>query len=265
MTVTIEDRRQRPRGRPRRDGADRDAFTFQHWSALGAPTDQPEPKPVASPVRVGGGERLLAFLMLLGVTPMMLLIAIGVKLTSPGGPVLFRQERVGLDRRRSVEPDPSFTGERDRRRKLAPGRPFTMYKFRTMVPDAEKATGPIWATKQDSRITPLGGVLRHLRLDELPQLINVVRGDMSLIGPRPERPFFVDGFTGQIPEYATRLRVPPGITGLAQVEREYDESVDDVKRKLKYDIYYVKNRSMVLNAKIMIKTIDVMLRGRGAH
>jgi lipopolysaccharide/colanic/teichoic acid biosynthesis glycosyltransferase len=134
-----------------------------------------------------------------------------------------------------------------------------------MIPDAEAASGPVWAADRDPRVTRVGRILRHLRLDEVPQLVNVIRGEMRLIGPRPERPHFVSRLAADIPDYARRTTVPPGITGLAQVEREYDASVDDVRTKLKYDLFYVKNRSRLLDFKILLKTVDVMVRGRGAR
>jgi lipopolysaccharide/colanic/teichoic acid biosynthesis glycosyltransferase len=134
-----------------------------------------------------------------------------------------------------------------------------------MVPDAEAKTGPVWALQNDPRITRVGRLLRYLRFDELPQLINVVQGHMRLIGPRPERPQFVEQLTKAVPEYPRRLTVAPGITGLAQVQRDYDEDLDDVRTKLKYDLFYVDHRCPMLNFKILMKTVDVVLRGRGAH
>ncbi len=140
-----------------------------------------------------------------------------------------------------------------------------IWKFRTMIPDAEARTGPVWASENDPRITRTGRVLRHLRLDELPQLFNVFRGQMRLIGPRPERPHFVSELSVDMPDYPKRLEVPPGITGLAQVEKQYDTIIDDVRTKLQYDLFYVRNRCRLLDIKILVKTIDVVLRGRGAR
>jgi lipopolysaccharide/colanic/teichoic acid biosynthesis glycosyltransferase len=154
---------------------------------------------------------------------------------------------------------------RDRRKTPGLGTTFEIWKFRTMIPDAEKSSGPVWATAHDPRITRLGRFLRLSRLDELPQLVNVVKGDMRIIGPRPERPHFVRQLVERMPEYRERLSVPPGITGLAQVEREYDASVDDVRTKVKYDVYYVKNRSARLDAKILLKTIHVVVSRKGAR
>jgi lipopolysaccharide/colanic/teichoic acid biosynthesis glycosyltransferase len=142
------------------------------------------------------------------------------------------------------------------------GRNFTIYKFRTMVSNAE-ASGPQLATQNDPRITPLGNFMRKTRLDELPQLWNVLKGDMSLVGPRPERPFFVEQFKKQIPLYSRRLRVRPGITGWAQVKWKYDESFDDVVEKTKYDLFYVENMSLRMDLKILINTIATVILGKG--
>ncbi|MEO1021342.1 MAG: sugar transferase [Bacteroidota bacterium] len=171
--------------------------------------------------------------------PVWIGLAIGVRATSKG-PSIFSQERVGRN-----------------------GHPFTMYKFRTMYEDAEAKTGPMWATENDPRITPLGYWLRKLRLDEVPQLLNVIKGEMSLVGPRPERAHFVDQFKLQIPLYLRRLRVRPGITGWAQVKWKYDASLDDVKEKTKYDLYYVENTSVKMDIKILIFTILTMIKGKG--
>jgi lipopolysaccharide/colanic/teichoic acid biosynthesis glycosyltransferase len=220
-------------------------------------------------IGLGIPGRIAALFLLCMLAPVLVLIAIAIKLESLRAPVFFRQKRVGLDRRRNgngLRPHP-VTIERmpDRRRTKGHGQPFGIWKFRTMIPDAEAKSGPVWATEDDPRITRLGRVLRPLRLDELPQLINVACGEMSLIGPRPERPYFVEKLVHDLPRYQNRLAVPPGITGLAQVEREYDASITDVQTKLKYDLFYVKNRSRQMNLKILLKTVDVMLRGRGAR
>ncbi len=181
---------------------------------------------------------------LIGVTltlPFLPFVAMLIKLDSPG-PVFLRQVRVG---------------ENDR--------PFVLYKFRTMRQDAEKATGAVWAQKNDPRITRLGGLLRKTRIDELPQLINVLKGEMSFIGPRPERPEFVSELKKMIPYYSERHSVKPGVTGWAQIRYPYGASVDDAIEKLRYDLYYVKNVSLFLDIVIIIDTIKVMLFGRGAR
>jgi lipopolysaccharide/colanic/teichoic acid biosynthesis glycosyltransferase len=175
------------------------------------------------------------------VIPTALIIALAIRITSPG-PLLFRQDRIGKN-----------------------GRAFTLYKFRTMYFDAESQTGPSWASKSDPRIVPLGRLLRKLRLDELPQLINVVRGDMSLVGPRPERPEFERILNETVPLAAERARVTPGITGLAQVEWEYGNTVDDVLRKLVFDLYYVSHCSFRMDLRIFIKTLRLTIWGEGAR
>jgi len=201
----------------------------------------------------------VALLLLLLTLPVWLLIALAIKLSSRG-PVLYTQTRVGLDKRVSgIRPnDP-------RRRRDFGGRPFTIYKFRTMRVDAEENTGAIWASADDPRVTPVGRWLRQYRLDELPQLINVLRGDMNLVGPRPERPSIVDDLRQEIPQYQVRQRAMPGITGHAQVNLEYDSSVDDVRRKLAHDLEYLHRASAWEDFKIMVKTIPVMLFRRGSR
>ena len=222
------------------------------------PPVRPAPRP--QPLESGPMERIAAIAMLLMLTPLLVLISLAVKIDSPGGPIFYQQERVGVDRRRKT-----VTPVAERRKTRGYGRLFNIWKFRTMVPNAEAVSGPVWAAERDPRITRVGRVLRNLRLDELPQFLNVATGEMSLIGPRPERPHFVEKLTEEMPSYERRLSVPPGITGLAQVEREYDASVSDVKTKLQYDLFYVKHRSTLMNVKILIKTVDVVLRGRGAR
>ncbi len=265
MIVATENRGSRRRATPQTTEEKQADFNFRPWSELPAPPAVIAQEPAPLCPAVGAGERALAMLGLVVASPLMLLIAVGVKLTSWGGPILYRQERVGLDRRRSASPDSGFQGSVDRRKSPGAGQIFWIYKFRTMVPNAEKLTGPVWAAERDPRVTRFGCILRHLRLDELPQLINVAQGTMSLIGPRPERPHFVCRLTDEIPEYPARLRVPPGITGLAQIERNYDGNIDDVKKKLKYDLYYVKNKCPLLDVKILLRTLDVVVRGRGAR
>jgi sugar transferase (PEP-CTERM system associated) len=172
--------------------------------------------------------------------PLMILVAAGVRLTS-AGPALYHQERVGLR-----------------------GRIFTVHKFRSMRVDAELNTGAIWASADDPRITPIGRFLRRARLDELPQLWNVLRGDMSFVGPRPERPEFVRQLTEEIPFYGQRHVVRPGLTGWAQVRYTYGASVEDALMKLQYDLYYIKNLSLALDLYIIFSTIKTVVLRRGA-
>lgn len=177
--------------------------------------------------------------ILIGFFPLWLLIAIAIKIDSKG-PMLYRQTRVGKD-----------------------GQEFLIYKFRSMVEDAESLTGPRWAEKRDPRITRVGRVIRALRLDEVPQFLNVLKGEMSLIGPRPERPYFVDKFKQEIPLYTRRLKVKPGITGWAQIKGEYDTSIENVRTKLQYDLFYLENMSLRMDLKILLNTIHVMMMGKG--
>ena len=200
---------------------------------------------------------LLALLALLVLLPILLLIALAIKLTSRG-PVLYTQERVGLDRRL---PGPE-AGNHRRTRDIG-GRPFTIYKFRTMWVDAESATGAVWATQNDPRITPVGRFLRQYRLDEIPQLLNVMRGEMNIVGPRPERPTIFAELRGHIAEYPLRQRAKPGITGLAQIHHHYDRSVDDVRTKVRYDLEYIRRQSVWEDLRIMLRTIPVVLFRRG--
>jgi len=173
--------------------------------------------------------------------PIMLLVAIAVRCTS-SGPILYHQRRVGLH-----------------------GREFTAHKFRTMREDAESATGPVWSTSNDTRITPIGGFLRRTRLDEMPQLWNVLVGEMSFVGPRPERPEFVRQLTEKIPFYGQRHVLKPGLTGWAQVRYTYGASVEDAIEKLQYDLYYIKNLSIALDVVIVLETIKTVITRKGAR
>lgn len=199
----------------------------------------------------------VATLGLVVTLPLWVLIAIAVKLTSRG-PIFYTQTRVGLDSR---EPTPGRTDSR--RRHDIGGKPFTIVKFRTMTVDAERHGKAVWAQANDQRVTLIGGFLRSCRLDELPQLLNVIRGEMNIVGPRPERPQLFDELRGQIPNYQHRQRVRPGITGHAQVHLQYDTSVEDVKRKVQHDLDYIARRSVWEDLKIMLKTIPVMLFRKG--
>ena len=200
---------------------------------------------------------VLAGVALFIALPLLLMIAIAVKLTSRGG-IFYTQERVGLDRR-TLGRDP---GDHRRTRDLG-GRPFTIYKFRTMQVDAEQATGAVWATQNDPRITAVGRFLRQYRLDELPQLLNVLRGEMNIVGPRPERPTIFAELREHISEYPQRQRAKPGITGLAQIYHHYDRSLDDVRTKVRYDLEYIRRRSVGEDLRIMFLTIPVIFLRRG--
>jgi sugar transferase (PEP-CTERM system associated) len=181
---------------------------------------------------------LFAMAGLVLTSPIMALVAIAVRADS-SGPILLRQTRVGLK-----------------------GKPFQLLKFRSMCPDAEQRTGALWAQENDPRVTRVGKVLRKFRLDELPQFINVIRGDMSFVGPRPERPIFVEQLRQQIPYYEERHSVRPGLTGWAQVKYRYGSNIHDAARKLEYDLFYLKNMSLMFDILILAKTIRVVLTGR---
>lgn len=198
-----------------------------------------------------------AAIMLILIAPLMALIAIAIRLTSRG-PVLYTQVRVGLDRRWRY---PGI-GHARRQEDLG-GRPFTMYKFRTMQVDAERDGRAVWAAKADPRVTAIGKVLRRTRLDELPQLYNVLRGEMNIVGPRPERPTIFAQLRTDIPSYALRQRVKPGITGWAQINQAYDTCLDDVRRKVELDIEYLGRQSITEDLRIMAMTVPVMLFRRG--
>ncbi len=201
--------------------------------------------------------------------PVWLILPILIKLDSPG-PVFYSQVRVGKNSRKGSRrvvqhSDVEENRTRDRRRENFFGKTFEVIKFRTMVNDAEKNSGPVWASKNDSRITKLGSFLRNSRLDEIPQFINILKGDMSLVGPRPERPSFVQELDGKVEGYAKRLEVKPGLTGLAQITSGYDDSISAVVTKVEHDLEYINNRSIWLDIKIMFKTIKVVCTGHGAH
>lgn len=188
--------------------------------------------------------------------PLILLIALAVKLTSPG-PILYSQSRVGVDRRSR------FGKSDDRRVYDLGGQPFTMYKFRTMHVNAEADGRAVWAKKADPRVTLVGRVLRRTRLDELPQLYNVLRGDMNIVGPRPERPSIFANLRDNIPEYPMRQRVKPGITGWAQINQCYDVSMDCVREKVRYDLEYMQRQGILEDLRIMTMTVPVMLFRKG--
>jgi lipopolysaccharide/colanic/teichoic acid biosynthesis glycosyltransferase len=199
---------------------------------------------------------VVALLGLALASPLLIVIALLVKLTSPG-PVLYRQTRVGMDRR-------TGDGGNWRRRVNYGGRLFTIYKFRTMYASPTDSDAQVWARPDDPRVTPLGRVLRKTRLDELPQLVNVLKGDMNVVGPRPEQPQIFQQLRERIEGYPERQRVLPGITGWAQVNLAYDQDVEDVRRKVTFDLEYAARQSVLEDLRIMMRTVPVMLfRGSG--
>jgi lipopolysaccharide/colanic/teichoic acid biosynthesis glycosyltransferase len=186
-------------------------------------------------------DAVAAFLLLIVAMPIMGVCGLIIKLSDPGGPVLFSQMRVGLS-----------------------GRRFRMYKLRTMYVDAEKGTGAVWAAEGDPRVIPLCRFMRLSHLDELPQLYNILRGDMSLVGPRPERPEITRDLMMHIPNYVDRLEVKPGLTGLAQIENGYDSDIDSARRKVAWDLEYVRTRGWATDMKILGRTV-LMITGKGAR
>jgi lipopolysaccharide/colanic/teichoic acid biosynthesis glycosyltransferase len=213
-------------------------------------------QPLQSP-----GTRLLNFVLALAaliiLSPLLLIIALLVFVTSRG-PVFYTQTRVGMDRREPLDPN-----QNHRRRLDIGGQPFTIYKFRTMRVDAEQGTGAVWAQPRDPRVTTIGRFLRQYRLDELPQLLNVLKGEMNIVGPRPERPTIFAELRERIAEYPLRQRAKPGITGLAQINHHYDHSLEDVRTKVQYDLEYIRRRSLLEDLRIMLKTLPVILLRRG--
>ncbi len=214
------------------------ARTHQIW---GVPLIevQPDLMPPWQKVAKEAMDVLVSLILLILTLPVMIATVIAICIDSKGS-AFYRQYRVGKG-----------------------GKEFTLIKFRSMVTDAESQTGAVWAEKKDPRVTNVGRVIRRTRIDELPQLINVLKGEMSLVGPRPERPEFVDKFISDIPFYGRRLNVKPGLTGWAQVKHKYDESMEDVQKKIRYDLFYLENMSLSLDLKILINTIWVILRGKG--
>ncbi len=199
----------------------------------------PEPMPAWEQSTKRLIDIVVSSTVLLAGAPVWIAIAILIRMTSTGT-AIYRQKRVGQH-----------------------GRSFTMLKFRTMLEDAEAHSGPVWARENDPRYTQLGRWLRKARLDEIPQFWNVLKGDMSLVGPRPERPFFVEKLSEEIPLYSRRHRVKPGITGWAQVKWKYDTSLDDVRQKVKYDLFYIENVNLRMDFKILFRTIRTTLLGKG--
>ncbi len=236
-------------------------------TSLHFPVARPSVARYATPRHSGWHEREPANRRLLNVVvagvglvlalPLGLVIAALIKLTSRG-PVLFTQTRIGLDRRAL-----SRAGGNTRRQLDLGGRPFTMYKFRTM--QVQRGEREVWAQHDDPRVTSFGRVLRKLRLDELPQLFNVLRGDMNIVGPRPEQPAIFVYLREQVEGYQRRQRVRPGITGWAQINLAYDGSVADVRQKVALDLEYIHRQSALEDFRIMCRTLPVMVLGRGAR
>jgi sugar transferase (PEP-CTERM system associated) len=187
------------------------------------------------------GDVALSLIMLIALSPLIILVALLIKLDSKG-PVIFSQSRVGENRTN-----------------------YKVHKFRSMVADAEKQTGPVWADAEDPRVTRIGKIIRTLRIDEVPQLWNVLKGEMSFVGPRPERLFFVEELAKQIPYYSERFSVKPGVTGWAQVCYPYGASVEDAIEKLNYDLFYIKNMSIFMDIMIIFRTVKIVLFGKGAR
>jgi lipopolysaccharide/colanic/teichoic acid biosynthesis glycosyltransferase len=229
----------------------------------GQPTvaEKEQGKPITWSLNVATRRALNVFAALVGIGllwPVMLAIAGLIKLTSRGS-VLYRQVRIGVDRRSPVR-----IGMNHRRHFDYGGTPFTIYKFRTMTVDTALRVEQTWARPDDTRITPIGRILRKCRLDELPQLFNVLKGDMNVVGPRPEQPNILLNLRGRIGRYHQRQRVLPGITGLAQIHLCYDRTLADVRRKVALDLQYISRQSALEDLKIMLQTVPVMLgRKRG--
>lgn len=199
----------------------------------------------------------VALLLLVITIPITLITALLIKLSSPG-PVVYSQTRVGLDRRWN-----RTRALFERRRENLGGEQFTIYKFRSMRVDAEVAGAAVWATKDDDRVTTIGRIIRKLRIDELPQLWNVLLGDMNVVGPRPERPSIFVRLREDIQHFPVRQRVKPGITGWAQINRSYDTDLDGVREKLRLDLEYLRNQSALTDLRIMLQTIPVVLLRKG--
>ncbi|SJZ49572.1 sugar transferase [Selenihalanaerobacter shriftii] len=181
---------------------------------------------------------IVSVLGLILTLPIMLIVAIAIKIDTPG-PIIFKQSRLGLN-----------------------GEEFIIYKFRSMVKNAEAETGPVWAKKNDPRITKVGHFIRKRRIDELPQFLNILKGEMSLVGPRPERPVFIDKFSKNYTDFRDRLLIKPGITGLAQVTGGYELSPH---QKVRLDIFYIKKRGLLLDIKVLLKTVLIIILGNGAR
>ena len=223
---------------PAASGLSREPAASQQPERLTVADFAAEPAPVSYTVLKRGFDLVAAVLLALLVLPLFPLIALAIRLDSPGA-VIYKQDRVGLN-----------------------GRIFRIYKFRTMRADAERH-GAVWATEGDPRVTRLGGLMRRSRIDELPQLLNVARGEMTFVGPRPERPEFTSLLERELPGYSQRVLVKPGLTGWAQIRYRYASSIQDTQTKLEYDLYYVRRRSLRFDASILLRTIPVVLHLQG--
>jgi lipopolysaccharide/colanic/teichoic acid biosynthesis glycosyltransferase len=267
MSLTDPQTRIAPRGVPRTRRSSGDVLDVtERLRSIdgGRPVDVADVAPLAQVVPATRSEQasrvlnvVVAAVALILLSPLLLLIALAVRLTSHG-PILYMQTRVGLDRRQTL-----VNALYDRRMQDLGGRIFTIYKFRTMHADAEAGSGAVWASKGDPRVTTLGRFLRKTRLDELPQLFNVLTGDMNIVGPRPERPSIFARLRHDIREYPLRQLAKPGITGWAQINTDYDQSIEDVRRKVHYDLEYIRDQSLVHDLRIMARTVPVILFRRG--
>ena len=237
---------------PRVDGRERDRPTLLEGGI--------HPTASIRPYRPGVRRALNLVAALIGLVlalPVMAIIALAIKLTSPG-PVIYAQLRVGVDRRNPFLPVGDWRRSVDHGGKL-----FRLYKFRTMVADSDRA-GQVWATPDDPRVTAVGSLLRKYRLDELPQLWNVLKGDMNVVGPRPEQPQIFSELRSTVQAYDVRQRVLPGVTGWAQVNHHYGGTFEDVRIKLRYDLQYLERQSVLEDIRIMLRTIPVVLLRKGA-
>ena len=244
---------------------------------IAEPADRTRPRPVGVPhpfdLRGHMGwkrakDLIVSMLGLVLFAPLMIVTALVIKMTSPG-PVFYRQERIGINRRLAERRGPNRDTDsnrrgRDRRVLVNFGRPFTIYKFRTMVMDAERGAPPMWAKENDPRITAIGRMLRRCRIDEIPQFFNVLRGDMSIVGPRPERAYFIGRIEKDLPDFHLRLRTKPGITGLAQVKLGYTNTDEGLRQKLHFDLEYIRTLGFWTDFKILLRTVFVVLTGKGA-
>ena len=267
MSLTDPQTRIAPRGVPRTRRSSGDVLDVTERIRSidgGRPVEVADVAPVAQVVPATRSEQasrvlnvVVAAVALILLSPLLLLIALAVRLTSHG-PILYMQTRVGLYRRQTL-----VNALYDRRMQDLGGRIFTIYKFRTMHADAEAGSGAVWASKGDPRVTTLGRFLRKTRLDELPQLFNVLTGDMNIVGPRPERPSIFARLRHDIREYPLRQLAKPGITGWAQINTDYDQSIEDVRRKVHYDLEYIRDQSLVHDLRIMARMVPVILFRRG--